>query len=78
MHRFLKPVLALSAAVKRMDTNGNQFTIAQNLPLEEANKMVENFEALGHKQIYWVEQEKKAGFSTDFSEYSRHFKGPSK
>jgi len=44
-------------AVFRIDDNGNQFLIREGLSLKEANQVVQEFEARGHKQVYWAERE---------------------
>jgi hypothetical protein len=41
----------------RQDDNGNRFVVATNLNREEAERMVVEFEARGHKQVYWIEAE---------------------
>ena len=44
-------------AVYRIDDNGNQFVVRRHLNHDEARRLVEEFEARGHKQMYWAEQE---------------------
>jgi hypothetical protein len=44
-------------AVHRQDDNGNQFVVQQHLSHEEALRLVAEFEARGHKQLYWAEAE---------------------
>jgi UDP-N-acetyl-2-amino-2-deoxyglucuronate dehydrogenase len=43
--------------VWRMDETGNRFVVRDRLPLEAAERMVEEFAARGHKQTYWSEQQ---------------------
>ena len=40
--------------VMRMDDSGNQYPVAKNLPLMQAEKLQEEYEAKAHKQIYWL------------------------
>ena len=42
-------------AVHRQDDNGNRFVVRTGLSREEAERLVAEFETLGHKQHYWVE-----------------------
>ena len=44
-------------AVWRIDDNGNTFVVRERLSREEADRLVAEFEARGHKQMYWVERE---------------------
>jgi hypothetical protein len=44
-------------AVHRVDDNGNRFVVREHLSREEAERLVAEFEAHGHKQTYWVEPE---------------------
>jgi hypothetical protein len=41
--------------VVRQDDNGNRFVIAEVESLVDAERLVRQFETLGHKQTYWVE-----------------------
>jgi len=41
-------------SVWRQDDNGNRFSIRAGLTREEAEQMCRDFEARGHKQLYWV------------------------
>jgi len=41
--------------VYRIDDNGNVFAVQRNLSREEAECLVAEFEARGHKQMYWAE-----------------------
>ncbi|MFB7906205.1 SPOR domain-containing protein [Kitasatospora sp. NPDC059146] len=41
--------------VMRQDDNGNRFLVAGNLAEAEAHRLAAEFEARGHKQLYWVE-----------------------
>ena len=43
--------------VHRQDDNGNRFIVQTGLSREEAERLVEQFEARGHKQVYWAEPE---------------------
>lgn len=41
----------------RQDDNGNRYLVAKGLTREEAERQAAQFEARGHKQLYWVEAE---------------------
>ncbi|MFF2074442.1 hypothetical protein ACFVXG_06745 [Kitasatospora sp. NPDC058162] len=41
--------------VMRQDDNGNRFLVAKDLAEAEAHRLAAEFEARGHKQMYWVE-----------------------
>lgn len=41
--------------VYRIDDYGNVFTVQNDLSREEATRLVAEFEARGHKQMYWAE-----------------------
>jgi hypothetical protein len=41
--------------VWRIDDNGNTFVVREHLTHEEAARLAAEFEARGHKQMYWVE-----------------------
>ncbi|MFE4971830.1 SPOR domain-containing protein [Kitasatospora sp. NPDC056651] len=41
--------------VMRQDDNGNRFVVARDLDRAEARRLAAEFEARGHKQMYWVE-----------------------
>jgi UDP-N-acetyl-2-amino-2-deoxyglucuronate dehydrogenase len=43
--------------VYRQDDNGNRFVVSTRLGREEAERLVAEFEARGHKQVYWAEPE---------------------
>ncbi|MET8624414.1 hypothetical protein ABZW30_11765 [Kitasatospora sp. NPDC004669] len=43
--------------VMRQDDNGNRFLVAKGLDRAEAQRLAAEFEARGHKQMYWVESE---------------------
>ncbi|MFI9160065.1 hypothetical protein ACIGXI_03145 [Kitasatospora aureofaciens] len=43
--------------VMRQDDNGNRFLVAGGLAEAEARRLAAEFEARGHKQLYWVESE---------------------
>jgi UDP-N-acetyl-2-amino-2-deoxyglucuronate dehydrogenase len=45
--------------VYRIDDNGNTFVVQESLTREEANRLVSEFEARGHKQMYWAEEKRK-------------------
>ncbi|MGW6918254.1 SPOR domain-containing protein [Kitasatospora sp. NPDC054939] len=47
--------------VMRQDDNGNRFEVAAGLAREEAERLAEEFEARGHKQLYWVEAQRAPG-----------------
>ncbi|GAA2104483.1 hypothetical protein GCM10009759_40700 [Kitasatospora saccharophila] len=47
--------------VMRQDDNGNRFLLARGLDRAEAEALAAEFEARGHKQLYWVEPEDPAG-----------------
>ena len=50
--RFPQPVAQW--AVWRIDDNGNTFVVQEHLEREEADRLVAEFTARGHKQMYWV------------------------
>lgn len=41
--------------VYRQDDHGNQFVVATQLSRDDAEQLVANYEARGHKQHYWAE-----------------------
>ena len=43
--------------VWRIDDNGNTFVVREHLTREEAERLVEELTARGHKQMYCAEQE---------------------
>lgn len=43
--------------VMRQDDNGNRFLLARGLSRAEAEALAAEYEARGHKQLYWVESE---------------------
>lgn len=43
--------------VCRLDDNGNEFVVARTRTLDEAEALVAEFEARGHKQTYWVDDQ---------------------
>jgi hypothetical protein len=45
-----------SWTVWRIDDNGNTFVVQENLTREEAERLVLQFTARGHKQTYWAER----------------------
>jgi hypothetical protein len=44
-------------AVLRQDDNGNRFIVKTGLTRDEAERLLAAYESLGHKQVYWAEQE---------------------
>ncbi|WP_177410182.1 hypothetical protein [Pseudomonas sp. LFM046] len=42
--------------VKRLDDNGNVFVLRAGLSRDEAERLVAEYQARGHKQSYWVER----------------------
>ena len=46
-----------SWAVWRQDDSGNRFLMEANLTEERARTLVADFEARGHKQVYWCSNE---------------------
>ncbi len=42
-------------AVHRIDDNGNVFVVKRQLAREEAEQLLAEYEARGHKQTYWIE-----------------------
>jgi hypothetical protein len=43
--------------VYRQDDHGNRFAVQKRLSRGEAERLVKEFEARGHKQLYWAERE---------------------
>ena len=43
--------------VMRQDDAGNQFVVETGLSKQDADALVEKYEAKGHKQTYWAELE---------------------
>ncbi|MFE4519805.1 SPOR domain-containing protein [Kitasatospora sp. NPDC056783] len=43
--------------VMRQDDNGNRFLVARDLDRAAARRLAAEFEARGHKQMYWVEED---------------------
>ena len=56
--KFLCREPALRVTVKRMDTHGNIFTVKEGMTYIQAKLLADHMEALGHKQTYWVEEDK--------------------
>jgi hypothetical protein len=52
-------------AVHRQDDNGNTFVVRTGLCREEAERLAAEFTARGHKQLYWIEPERTAGFRVE-------------
>ncbi|MFJ1752159.1 hypothetical protein [Kitasatospora sp. NPDC088134] len=50
--------------VVRQDDNGNRFLVARGLDRAGAAALAAEFEARGHKQLYWIEPEDADGRST--------------
>lgn len=48
---------AVTWAVVRQDDNGNRFVVQTGLSQAEAERLVAEFQARGHKQMYWAEPE---------------------
>jgi hypothetical protein len=44
-------------AVYRIDDNGNRFVVRTGLDRDAARRLASEFEARGHKQTYWTEEE---------------------
>ncbi|MFC8451734.1 SPOR domain-containing protein [Kitasatospora sp. NPDC057223] len=47
--------------VMRQDDNGNRYLVAGGLAEAQAEQLAAEFEARGHKQLYWVEREAGSG-----------------
>ena len=45
--------------VWRIDDNGNTFIVREHLTQDEADRVVVEFTARGHKQMYWAERKPK-------------------
>jgi hypothetical protein len=43
--------------VHRQDDNGNRFVVRKGLSRDEAERLVAELDARGHKQLYWAEPE---------------------
>jgi hypothetical protein len=54
-------------AVHRQDDNGNHFVVCTGLGRDDADCMAAELGARGHKQLYWVEQDRPAGRHADGS-----------
>lgn len=50
-----KETVAAKWSVHRQDDHGNRFIVLAGLSREEAERLVAEFEARGHKQLYWTE-----------------------
>jgi hypothetical protein len=44
-------------SVWRIDDNANVFVVREHLSREDADRVVAEFTARGHKQTYWAERE---------------------
>jgi hypothetical protein len=51
--------------VLRIDDNGNTFVVRDHLARTEADRMVAEFTARGHKQTYWAEPETRVAARGD-------------
>jgi hypothetical protein len=51
------PPLESAWVVWRIDDNGNTFIVREHLTRDEADRVVAEFTARGHKQMYWAERE---------------------
>ncbi|MFG2696977.1 SPOR domain-containing protein [Kitasatospora sp. NPDC048407] len=47
--------------VMRQDDNGNRFLLARGLTRPAAEALAAEYEARGHKQLYWIEAEDPNG-----------------
>ncbi|WP_415951180.1 SPOR domain-containing protein [Streptomyces sp. KLOTTS4A1] len=53
---------ALPWHVIRQDDNGNRYRVGRYATRAEAEKVVDELEGRGHKQLYWVERlDRRAG-----------------
>jgi hypothetical protein len=43
----------------RQDDNGNRFVVETGLSREDADRLVAELEARGHKQVYWAEPDRR-------------------
>ena len=41
-------------SVHRQDDNGNRYVVASGLAESDARKLVDEYDARGHKQLYWA------------------------
>lgn len=55
-------------SVWRIDDNGNTFLLRAHLERAEADRLVAEFTARGHKQMYWAEPESSPARSTPATE----------
>ena len=57
-----EPVRSLAGlwTVYRQDDPGNRFVVREHLSREEAERVAAEFQARGHKQVYWAEPETPA------------------
>jgi hypothetical protein len=56
-----EPRSPVTWAVGRQDDNGNRFVVQRGLSRPEAERLAAEFEARGHKQLYWVEPDQAEG-----------------
>jgi len=54
--RILNIETVESWCIMRMDDNGNEFIVSDGHSFDEATRIVQEYEAKGHKQIYWVKR----------------------
>jgi hypothetical protein len=52
--RDLSAGVAATYSVYRQDDNGNRFVVERHLSREDAERLAAEFQALGHKQVYWA------------------------
>jgi hypothetical protein len=45
--------------VHRQDDNGNRFIVQTGLSRQQAEELAQEFQARGHKQLYWAEPERR-------------------
>ena len=57
--------LADTWAVHRQDDTGNSFVVRTGLDRDDAERLAAELESRGHKQLYWVERECRAGLDGD-------------
>jgi hypothetical protein len=48
-------------SVFRQDDNGNRFVVQEHISRDDAERLVEKFEARGHKQLYWADRDRETG-----------------
>jgi len=45
--------------LRRQDDNGNRYVVSRHLTRAEADAAASEFDARGHKQLYWVEEDRR-------------------